>query len=66
MEHVVLISLNETDPPNNPLNVKLVTIVENRKKFYVEKLDDLDIETVNAMTTEDFLKFCDDKHVEPN
>ena len=32
----------------------------NGKKVSVEKLDELDKETTNAMTADDFLKCCDD------
>ena len=36
----------------------------NGKIVTVEKLKDLDEETTNAMTADDFLKFCDDFQVE--
>ena len=49
-------STNEEKEDNT---VKLVTIEVNGKKATVEKLEDLDEEITNAMTADDFLKFCD-------
>ena len=48
-------STNEEEENNT---VKLVTIEVKGKKTTVEKLEDLDEEITNAMTAEDFLKFC--------
>ena len=50
-------SANEETESNT---AKLVTIEVNGKKFTVEKIEELDDETTNAMTADDFLKFCDD------
>ena len=54
-------STNEISESNA---AKLVTIEVNGKKITVEKYEDLDEETTNAMTADDFLKFCDDFHIE--
>ena len=43
---------------------KKITIEVNGKHITVEKFEDLDEETTNSMTADDFLKFCDDFHIE--
>ena len=46
------------------VTAKKVTIEVDGKIFSVENINDLDEDTVNAMTADDFLKFCDDVEIE--
>ena len=58
--HKEINALKETSTHEEEENntVKLVTIEVNGKKTIVEKLEDLNEEIINAMTADDFLKFC--------